>query len=155
MLKPSERITYVYPDLGKLFSSDIHFWPAGVTSPPYSPGREASRKTESLLPAEIRDLCRPVILLLVLVPTRVCFCHLHGARNVLVLHAAEARGNGEGSAVAFSREEALGLPGASVLYHNQVVFILAFSINIKWAIRIFLPALSADYCWGQVVTPAN
>lgn len=88
-------------------------------------------------------------------PNRVCFCHLHGARNVLVLHAAEARGNGEGSAVAFSGEEALGLPGASILYHNRVVFVLAFSINIKWAIRIFPPALSADYCWGQVVTPAN
>lgn len=96
-----------------------------------------------------------MILLLILVPNRVCFCHLRGARNVLVLHEAEARGNGEGSAVASSWEEALGLPGASIRYHDRVVFILAFSINIKWAICIFPPALSADYCWGQVVTPAN
>lgn len=108
----------------------MYFRPPGVTSPPYSLGMEASRKTESQLPSETRDLCRPGILLLVFVPNQVCFCRLRGTRNALVLHEAETRGNWEDAAVASTREEALGLPGASILYHNWVVSILAFSINI-------------------------
>lgn len=71
-----------------------------------------------------------MILLLIFVPNQVCFCRLCGARNVLVLHEAEARGNWKDSALPSTREKALGLPGASIVYHNWAVFISAFLINI-------------------------
>lgn len=111
-----------------LSSSDLHFLPVGVTSSPYSLCRQ-EYKQQKEVSAVFRNI-RPLQTVILIVPNQVCFCLLCGARNALGLRGAEAGGEWKDSALPSTREEALGLPGASVLHYNWAVFILAFLINI-------------------------
>lgn len=92
---------------------------------PMQAGRQAGKKVSCVF----RNLSslQTCDSLTICVPNQLCFCNLHGAKNVPVLYEAEARGK----ILLFHWDQAHGPPRASVLYHNWAVLTFTFLINFS------------------------